>query len=162
MRINTVVSVLVLGFFAPQLPADLLSLCVKANGNARFSERCKPGKETQQFVMTNPQRQAEDKSVRAITRKQVFPVGYLASRDAWAIGPFCGPDEVLVSSGANTPIFAGGLGISCDATPAQPEHGSPVTAACSSISLKSDETGGKPIPLTQEVEVYLSTVCAKK
>jgi hypothetical protein len=148
----------------PQLSAETLSLCVKANGAARFSERCNPKKETQQFVTTAPSRETgvETANVRAVTRQHTFPVGYLADRDGWVSGPLCGDNEVLVSGGAELPIFADGLAIYCDAAPAQPEHGTPVSAQCSSHSLQDDATGGQPIPLTQAVEVYLSSLCAKK
>jgi hypothetical protein len=148
----------------PQLCAETLSLCVKKNGAARFSERCNPKKETQQFVTTAPSRETgiETTNVRAVTRQHTFPVGYLAERDGWVSGPLCADNEVLVSGGAELPVFADGLGIYCEAAPAQPEHGSPVTAQCSSHSLQDDATGGLHIPLTQAVEVYLSSLCAKK
>jgi hypothetical protein len=74
----------------------------------------------------------------------------------------CGEDEVLVSGGAELPVFPDGRAIYCDAAPAQPEHGAPVSVQCSSHSLQDNDTGGQPIPLTQAVEVYLSTLCVKK
>lgn len=159
-----------LGLTAPLLSAETLSLCVKANGAARFAKQCNPKKETQQYVTIsatpdanpNPNPNPDTSGLRAITLKQVFPLGYLESRDGWASGPMCGENEVLVSGGAELPVFPDGLAIYCDAAPAQPEHGTPVNAQCSSHSLQDDEPGGQPIPLTQEVEVYLSSVCAKK
>jgi hypothetical protein len=69
---------------------------------------------------------------------------------------------VLVSGGAELPVFADGLAIYCDAEPAQPQYGSPVSAQCSSHSRQDDATGGQPIPQTQAVDVYLSSLCAKK
>jgi hypothetical protein len=155
---------LILGMVTPELSAETLSLCVKKNGAARFSERCNPKAEKQQFVTTAPSRETgvETANVRAVTRQHTFPVGYLADRDGWVSGPLCADNEVLVSGGAELPVFADGLAIYCDAAPAQPEHGSPVNAQCSSHSLQDDATGGQPIPLTQAVEVYLSSLCAKK
>ena len=162
--------ILVFAFAAPQVSAETLSLCVKANGAARFAKQCNPKMETRQYVTIsatpdanpNPNPNPDTSGLRAITLKHVFPLGYLESRDGWASGPMCGENEVLVSGGAELQVFADGLAIYCDATPAQPEHGTPVSAQCSSHSLQDDETGGQPIPLTQEVEVYLSSVCAKK
>ena len=157
-----------LGLTAPLLSAETLSLCVKANGAARFAKQCNPKKETQQFVSTsskpdsNPAPNPDTSGLRAITLKHVFPVGYLESRDGWVSGPMCAENEVLVSGGAELPVFPDGLAIYCEAAPAQPEHGIPVNAQCSSYSLQDDETGGKPIPLTQEVEVFMSSVCARK
>jgi hypothetical protein len=155
-----------LGLIAPQLSAETLSLCVKPNGAARFAERCNPKKETQQFVTTAPTRETgaetETSNVRAITRQHTFPPGYLVDRDGWVAGPLCAENEVLVSGGAELPVFADGLAIYCEAAPAQPEYGSPVSVQCSSYSLQDDETGGLYIPLTQAVEVYLSSLCAKK
>ena len=104
----------------------------------------------------------ETAAVRAVTRQHSFPVGYLAERDGWVSGPLCAENEVLVSGGAELPVFADGLAIYCDAAPAQAERGTPVNAQCSSYSLQDDETGGQPVPLTQAVEVYLSSVCARK
>ena len=157
---------LMLGWASPQLAAETLSLCVKANGAARFAERCNSKKETQQFVTTSPTRETgaetETSNVRAITRQHTFPVGYLVDRDGWVSGPLCADNEVLVSGGAELPVFADGLAIYCEAAPAQPEYGSPVNVQCSSYSLQDDETGGLHIPLTQAVEVYLSSLCAKK
>ena len=147
----------------PELSAESLSLCVKKTGSARFSERCNPKTEKQQFVTTAATKDSgETAALRAVTRQHSFPVGYLAERDGWVSGPLCAENEVLVSGGTELPVFADGLAIYCDATPAQPEHGTPVSAQCSSHSLQDDETGGQPIPLTQAVEVYLSSVCAKK
>ena len=156
--------ILVFAFAAPQVSAETLSLCVKANGTARFAKQCNPKKETQQFVTISakPDANPDTSGPRAITQKHTFPVGYLAERDGWASGPLCAENEVLVSGGAELPIFADGLAIYCDAMPAQPEYGSPVSAQCSSHSLQDNETGGHPIPLTQAVEVYLSTLCAMK
>ena len=157
---------LFLGWASPQFAAETLSLCLKQNGAARFSERCNPKTEKQQFVTTAPTRETgaetEPSNVRAVTRQHTFPVGYLAERDGWVSGPFCADGEMLVSGGAELPVFADGLAIYCDAAPAQPESGSPVNVQCSSYSLEDDETGGLHIPLTQAVEVYLSSVCAKK
>jgi hypothetical protein len=156
--------VLALAFAAPHVSAETLSLCVKANGTARFAKQCNPKKETQQFVTISakPDANPDTSGLRAITQKHEFPLGYLAERDGWVSGPLCAENEVLVSGGAELPVFADGLAIYCDAVPAQPEHGSPVSAQCSSHSLQDNETGGQPIPLTQAVEVYLSTLCAKK
>jgi hypothetical protein len=71
-----------LGLIASQLSAETLSLCVKANGAARFSERCNAKTEKQQFVTTAPSRETgtetETANVRAVTRQHTFPVGYLA------------------------------------------------------------------------------------
>ena len=156
--------VLVLVFMALPVSAESLSLCVKANGTARFAKQCNPKKETQQFVTISakPDANPDTSGPRAITQKHTFPVGYLAERDGWVFGPLCGEDEVLVSGGAELPVFPDGMATYCDAGRAQPEFGNPVSVQCSSHSLQDDETGGQPIPLKQEVEVYLSTLCAKK
>ena len=168
MKLSSCVLLTALGLTAPLLSAETLSLCVKANGAARFAKQCNPKKETQQFVSisstpdSNPAPNPDTSGLRAITLKHVFPLGYLESRDGWVSGPLCGENEVLVSGGAELPVFADGLAIYCDAAPAQAERGTPVNAQCSSYSLQDDETGGQPVPLTQAVEVYLSSVCARK